>query len=594
MPRPLLHLSPQQIDAVAASRPDPSLLDVLRAGQVSKRRLILLELRRKLRTIAPSDVDEMIDLLNRAAARSPAAVNEVITRPLVNAAAIRHLMALATPDAAANVAAALGFVGTLAVAAAARAGLAFEIVVPAPDGTLFLPGLGTAVGLGRGTAGVRGDGHALVVGGTDATVTPRTPGRWRPVRSVVVDEADPWELELDDQDPARDCFGYRPTGHLDDTDLAGWTEQLRAAWRIIVADYPDHAAFMRQSLRSLVPLASATEGGERAGNLLSASSQLAYGCVASGATDSAPELAMLLIHEVAHMTLSGALDLADLHLVTGVARHHAPWRMDPRPVGALLQGTYAHLGVTDFWRARRARELAGTAARAEAEFEFACWRELTTLAIRTLAGSGELTPLGVRLVEGMARRADAWWDDQVPAPVGAAARDAAEADTVRWRLLNQATAPDLVRRLDEARRTGTRCLAIDRPEVAPRPASPSRRLGLSAHIRATMTSGPAGADAAAGDRAFVVGDIAGAATAYRDHIARHPADDHAWAGLAVALGRLGTEPAASVLRHRPDLVQALYLRSRPDGDGPAPPSAVAATPDGIAAWLATGLTAGFA
>ncbi|MFC7484659.1 HEXXH motif-containing putative peptide modification protein [Luedemannella flava] len=61
-------------------------------------------------------------------------------------------------------------------------------------------------------------------------------------------------------------------------------------------------------------------------------------------------MALLLIHEQQHMTLGAVYDLVPLCVTNGEARHDAPWRLDPRPVPALLQGTFAHLGVTDFWR----------------------------------------------------------------------------------------------------------------------------------------------------------------------------------------------------------------------------------------------------
>lgn len=34
-------------------------------------------------------------------------------------------------------------------------------------------------------------------------------------------------------------------------------------------------------------------------------------------------------------------------------RYYAPWRDHPRPAVGLLQGAYAHVGVTEFWWRRR-------------------------------------------------------------------------------------------------------------------------------------------------------------------------------------------------------------------------------------------------
>lgn len=63
-------------------------------------------------------------------------------------------------------------------------------------------------------------------------------------------------------------------------------------------------------------------------------------------------LALLLIQEFQHVKLGAVLDLYDLFDPADDRLLHAPWRDDPRPLEGLLQGTYAHLAVTDFWHAR--------------------------------------------------------------------------------------------------------------------------------------------------------------------------------------------------------------------------------------------------
>ena len=207
---------------------------------------------------------------------------------------------------------------------------------------------------------------------------------------------------------------------------------------------------------------------------LSASSQLAYGSIAVLVPAEPSVLAMLVIHEVQHMTLSAVLDLEPLYSDGGEPRHHAPWRLDPRPVGQLLQGTFAHFGVTDFWRAQRHRET-GT-ARDQANFEFAYWRELTTRAIRTLAGLGELTAAGLRFVHGLQSTMDGQWSAAVPASTVDAARAVAEADTV------------LAGRNQEPDRSAAAELARRRRDGEPCPPSPRRRSDR------TRLPRPAGAD----------------------------------------------------------------------------------------------------
>jgi len=168
-------------------------------------------------------------------------------------------------------------------------------------------------------------------------------------------------------------------------------------------------------LRALMPLANDLPGRE-----ISAAAREAYGAVAVALPPTGDDLALLIIHEFQHVKLGALADMFDLHDRTDQGLYFAPWRPDPRPVGMLLQGAYAHLGVTDYWRVRRHR-VAGSAA-GEAEERFARWRLLTDGAITTLADSGALTPLGERLVACMRETIEPWLSESVPASAERAAR----------------------------------------------------------------------------------------------------------------------------------------------------------------------------
>jgi hypothetical protein len=165
--------------------------------------------------------------------------------------------------------------------------------------------------------------------------------------------------------------------------------------------------------------------------------------------------------------------------------------------------------------------------------------------------------------------------------VADAVRDMADANSVMWRLRNQRPVGDLVRQLGRQRAAGDPCTGIDAPVIDPGPPSPARDSPLGDHIRQRLLSKAPAAGATPGDHAYVSGDLAAAIAAYRAQIATDPMTNDAWVGLAAALRRRGDEPAATVLALRPDLVRALYL------DGLTEPSA--ATPEGCAVWLATGL-----
>jgi uncharacterized protein len=141
-------------------------------------------------------------------------------------------------------------------------------------------------------------------------------------------------------------------------------------------------------------------------------------------------LALLLIHEFQHVKLGAVLDLFDLCDSADRRLFYAPWRDDPRPVEALLQGAYAHVGVADYWRGRRHRADGPEAL--VADQRFAQWRLLTTEAIDTLAGSGALTPLGSRFVARMRSTVEPWLDEPVPEGAATAARQWAAARRAAW------------------------------------------------------------------------------------------------------------------------------------------------------------------
>ena len=55
------------------------------------------------------------------------------------------------------------------------------------------------------------------------------------------------------------------------------------------------------------------------------------------------------IHEIHQFKLSAVLHVVPLTL-SGDRGDRTPWRVDPRPHADPLQGTYAYLGVGEFWR----------------------------------------------------------------------------------------------------------------------------------------------------------------------------------------------------------------------------------------------------
>jgi uncharacterized protein len=143
-----------------------------------------------------------------------------------------------------------------------------------------------------------------------------------------------------------------------------------------------------------MPLSAGPQGKD-----VSATARQAFGAVAAALPADPVILALLIIHEFQHVKLGAVLDLYDLYDPADDRLFHAPWRDDPRPLEGLLQGTYAHLAVSDFWRARR--EVTAGADSEAAGARFAFWHAHTCDAVDTLTNSGSLTPLGVRFVSEM-------------------------------------------------------------------------------------------------------------------------------------------------------------------------------------------------
>jgi HEXXH motif-containing protein len=155
----------------------------------------------------------------------------------------------------------------------------------------------------------------------------------------------------------------------------------------------------------------------------SVTSRNAFGSIALSLPDDDVIMALTLAHEVQHSKLAALMDLVPLVSETAAGRYYVPWRPDPRPLAAVLQGMYAHLEVARFWRRRRGRA-PDTAEAWHANVEFAKWLNSCALVADSVRGSPELTGCGAVFAEGMIEVLRTWRDDRIPA--AAAARAARE------------------------------------------------------------------------------------------------------------------------------------------------------------------------
>ncbi|MBO1419069.1 FxsB family cyclophane-forming radical SAM/SPASM peptide maturase [Streptomyces sp. FH025] len=333
---------------------------------------------------------EAWSLLSALDVGAPAAVDAVLAHPYARAWAARRL--------AGDLSVGLGPLAALAAAAAVRAGRGDAVAVPVRGGWLHLPTLGRIA---------VPDGEAVVTGLADGFEVRASGGSVftaydQPLRRVRL--AGGWTVALEDLDPLRDSHDHPVADRLSESELLGWTGALREAWELLGRDLPGYAEGIRAGLGTVTPLRPGPAGRD-----VSSAARQAFGAVGIARPATAPTLALLLAHEFQHVKLGAVLDLFDLYDRADERLYFAPWRPDPRPLEGLLQGTYAHLAVTEYWGTRTAAYdgLPGEAAdRARAQFTL--WRRYTAEAVERLVESGALTGVGVRFVEGMRESLAPW------------------------------------------------------------------------------------------------------------------------------------------------------------------------------------------
>jgi uncharacterized protein len=364
---------------------------------------------------------EAWQVLSLADSDCPDALNTVLGHPYVRTWAV-HCLARLEPGGAArddsdrSLSADLGHLGAVAAAVAIRGQAHARLTVPLIDGAVHLPGLGrlTAGPPDRLTASGSDDETQVIVeieadwvrvrlgadgwrlprprvlagdacpaepctpDGASAAASAARPALWEPVRVLT---APGIRVTLEDTDPYRDCYQWPAAPRLTDGEFARWQRAFGIAWREIQEHHPAYAPALAVGLTALMPMMPAPAGAD-----VTAAARQGFGAVAIALPDSPATLALLLIREFQHVKLGAVLDLYDLYDL-----------FDPvdNRLEELLDGAYANLAVTEFWRVRAGL---GQHDRAEAAERYQYWREHTAAAIETVAGSGALTPLGRHFV----------------------------------------------------------------------------------------------------------------------------------------------------------------------------------------------------
>jgi HEXXH motif-containing protein len=572
-------LTEAAIDQLAAGTGDPSVVAALRAGQLSRR---LLQLRYLRQVTSQGRVDDSWELARQLSRAAPDAFRWAVLLPHTGAwlaSTLRHIRSAGSdqPD--------LAYLGMLAAAAADRARIEFKLDVVPRNGTVFLPDMGRAVVGDTPQVTVSRSGGELRVG---AIVVPGPsepePDGWQRLRRLRAEAGGlAITLRLDDLDPFRDCHDLSAADRLTPAEAAGWQRLLDEAWPILVTHHREYAEAITAGLMTVVPLRA-----ERSSVGINVTSMDAFGAVAMSTPVDGHGLALGLLHEFQHAKLGALLDIVPLYQRDDRPRFYAPWRDDPRPLGAALQGVYAFLGVTDFWRVQRRVLTAGRARLAEAEF--ARWRDRVWRTFRELEASDRFTPTGRRFLAGLRSRQEQWRAEPASGDALALARQAAEDHWIGWRLRNRRPDPAVVARLAEAWRAGEPCPELTVPAtIQPgrgRQLAYSPRLDLT-RIRITdaerfarlQTGREALApEASTADLALAAGDHEAAREAYRVQIMAGDGGLDPWIGLTLACHRqAGEQPP---LLAEPELCRAVHQRLRTDAGEPVDPLA-------LAGWLQT-------
>lgn len=332
---------------------------------------------------ASRDFETYWTLLERAEQHSPLDARRALSYPTVGSRLV-HVLYARSPEA---FGAGLAQAGEIAAAVALRSGCEFELVLPAPDGKVTLPGVG-------GYDCPTGELLLHASAGSGAEPEPdRAPMPLPGGGSAVLDDVDSCHV------PADGGLSRPPAAHTG-TAHEWWGPLWREASALLFAADPARAREVTALTRSLVPLTTAS-GGTR--GPYSATLRAAPGAVLTTPPEDAVALAEALVHEIQHTKLAVLCDLTPLYRPGGPAVHKVPWRSDPRPVGGLLQGAYAHLALADFWH-----RIAGTRAgnvpasvRRAARARHGDYCEQVAEVLPVLADCSELTDNGREFVSGM-------------------------------------------------------------------------------------------------------------------------------------------------------------------------------------------------
>jgi len=199
------------------------------------------------------------------------------------------------------------------------------------------------------------------------------------------------DITVDDVDDYRRCHDLEVARRLTTSEFEEWHRAIVDAWALASAFLPDAARGAAAGLVSLVPLQSVS------GKVLTATHSDAFGGFAASYMEWPASLASAILHEARHSDINALHELRPLYDDEHRVRYFAPWKPDPRPLGAVIHGLVAFTTVAKFWNAARL----DPDLEEKATAEFARLRLYISRALMSIDDSSGLTSAGARIVESL-------------------------------------------------------------------------------------------------------------------------------------------------------------------------------------------------
>jgi HEXXH motif-containing protein len=434
-PGPGVHqLSQADLIALASGRFSGDIIRRLRSAELSKNVLLLEAVRRAAgrsggRGEDVGLIDSAYEVLQVAQASQPRVVEALFGLPGFGLWAVECLMRLRNGTGQPGD---LGHLSVFAAVAALRTRQRCRLRLPVRDGIVYLPTLGQVTvpsGGGLSWADYFSDGRcATVARGSWRFRLPSgtfSAPNWKPARSLAA-SSDGLEIRLglEDSDPFLSQLAPSPCP-VSPGLAREWQQRLAGAWKLLTRHHKDVARALAGALTAIVP-SSEVERGQP----VTATSGWAWGAVLLSLPPDAVAFAEALTHEFHHLVLAAVEDVTALSGAADDDLCYAPWRDDPRPRSALLQGSYAFFGVAGFWlRESRARSGAG---QQQAQAELVRRSENVADALSELRGWTGLTPSGRLLVEQLDDEVAGLLAEPVDPGVLAKARQVNADHRARW------------------------------------------------------------------------------------------------------------------------------------------------------------------